>query len=261
MELQRQQQLRDAVMEELFLFPLRMLWKPSDLHIQNSGIILFFFEKPHTHTHLASPFISSNPSLNIIAGRANVTTSGKWDLTRAQTFTPFQCMCAYATVRVDAHTHTHTHTDDRRGRGSSGRSRLEPPADTGGGRVVSDRGAVNRTNHEERRHRGDGEVPEPGQRQRPAGGEALRGGGAGVRLPCLLLRVDSEWEGSALWALLHQVTSYLRNSWRKKRRRKRKTTTTPPVWQLASHCCLFLAWNGAKRVVRPAHRRLTSVPS
>ncbi len=90
------------------------------------------------------------------------------------------------------HTHTHTHTDDRRGRGSSGRSRLEPPADTGGGRVVSDRGAVNRTNHEERRHRGDGEVPEPGQRQRPAGGEALRGGGAGVRLPCLLLRVDSE---------------------------------------------------------------------
>lgn len=30
--------------------------------------------------------------------------------------------------------------------------------------VVSDRTTVNRTNHEERRHRGDGEVSEPGQR-------------------------------------------------------------------------------------------------
>lgn len=50
----------------------------------------------------------------------------------------------------------------------------------------------NEIKHEERRRRGDGEVPESGQRQRPAGCAALRGGGAGVRLPCLLLRVDSE---------------------------------------------------------------------
>lgn len=52
--------------------------------------------------------------------------------------------------------------------------------------------AVYETNDEERRNRGDGEVLEPGQRQRPAGVETLRRGGAGVRLPCLHLRVDSE---------------------------------------------------------------------
>lgn len=95
--------------------------------------------------------------------------------------------------------------------------------------AVSDRTTVNRRNHEERRYRGHGEVPEPGQRQRPAGSEALRGGGAGVRLPCLLLRVDSEWKGSALWALLHKVTSYLSD-----------TTEGTPPWLLASGWCFLL---------------------
>lgn len=48
------------------------------------------------------------------------------------------------------------------------------------------------TNHDERGDRGNGAVLEPGERQRTAGGEALRGRGVGVRLPCLLLRVNSE---------------------------------------------------------------------
>lgn len=60
--------------------------------------------------------------------------------------------------------------------------------------------------HEKRRNRGDRAVSEPRQRQRPAGAEGFRCWGAGVRLPCLLLRADREWEGGSLWALLHQVT-------------------------------------------------------
>lgn len=66
-----------------------------------------------------------------------------------------------------------------------------------------------RAEHDERGYRGHGEVLRPGQRPWPAGDEALRGGRAGVRLPCLLLRVDSEWEGSVLWAVLYQVTPHL----------------------------------------------------
>lgn len=93
------------------------------------------------------------------------------------------------------------------------RSWLQQPIETGGGDLdtlpLHRRTPQKRADHDERGYRRHREVLQPGQRPWPASVRALRGGRAGVRLPCLLLRVDSEWEGSVLRAVLHQVTPHL----------------------------------------------------